>query len=186
MIFIQRDVGSVELHGDITFEEFMRVGYMGEYPTIEDYELQANLYFPEVRMRNFIEIRNHDCVSGDLKYAILAIYKGIFYDNIAMDECEDLLKHLQYKDLSELRYNVPKLALQANIKNNKVADYAKEIINIAEKSLKNSQTGEELFLQPLKDLTFKGLSPADIIQKKWNSTWNKDLGKMIKYLNSLE
>ena len=186
MIFIQRDVGSVELHGDITFEEFMRVGYMGEYPTIEDYELQANLYFPEVRMRNFIEIRNHDCVSGDLKYAILAIYKGIFYDNIAMDECEDLLKHLQYKDLSELRYNVPKLALQANIKNNKVADYAKEIINITEKSLKNSQTGEELFLQPLKDLTFKGLSPADIIQKKWNSTWNKDLGKMIKYLNSLE
>lgn len=62
-----------------------------------------------------------------------------------MDECEDLLKHLQYKDLSELRYNVPKLALQANIKNNKVADYAKEIINIAEKSLKNLKLERNYF-----------------------------------------
>ena len=100
MIFIQRNNLSIEINGDITFEEFMKNGYLGEYATLEDYELQANLYFPEVRMRNFIEIRNHDCVGGNLKYAILAIYKGIMYDNCAMDECEELLKHLQYKDFS--------------------------------------------------------------------------------------
>ena len=136
-------------------------------------------------MRNFIEIRNHDCVGGDLKYAILAIYKGILYNNCAMDECEELFKHLQYKDYSELRYNVPKHALQAKIKKSKAADYAKEIIQIAEKYLKQAQTGEELFLDSIKEYTLKGLSPADIIQKKWNSTWNKDMKKMIKYLTSI-
>jgi len=26
------------------------------------------LYFPEVRLRNFIEMRNHDCVRGGLQY----------------------------------------------------------------------------------------------------------------------
>ena len=133
MIFIQRNGLHIELNGDITFDEFMKNGYMGEFPTIEDYELQANLCFPEVRMRNFIEIRNHDCVGGDLKYAILAIYKGIMYDNSAMSECEELLKPLQYKDFSELRYNVPKLGLQTKVKKAKVEDFAKEIINIAEK-----------------------------------------------------
>ncbi len=186
MIFIQRNGLHIELNGDITFDEFMKNGYMGEFPTIEDYELQANLCFPEVRMRNFIEIRNHDCVGGDLKYAILAIYKGLMYDNSAMEECEELLKHLQYKDFSELRYNVPKLGLQTKVKKAKVEDFAKEIINIAEKSLKNAQTGEELFLDSIKEFTLKGNSPADVIQKKWNGIWNKDLRKLIKYLNSFE
>lgn len=185
MIFIQRDNNPVEINGDITFEEFMKNGYSGYQATIEDYELQANLYFPEVRMRNFIEIRNHDCVGGDLKYAILAIYKGIFYDSSAMDECEDLLKHLQYKDFSELRYNVPKQALQAKIKKEKVLDYAKNIIQIAEKYLKQAQTGEELFLDSIKEYTMKDVCPADIIQKRWNGSWNKDMKKMIKYLSSI-
>lgn len=182
MIFIQRDDLQFELNGDITFEEYMKSGFNGAHATLEDYELQANLYFPEVRMRNFIEIRNHDCVGGDLKYAILAIYKGIMYDKCAMDECEELLKHLQYKDYSELRYNVPKQALQARIKKAKVADYAKEIIKISEKYLKQAQTGEELFLDSIKQYTNKGLCPADIIQKRWNGSWNKDLKKMVKYL----
>ena len=51
-----------------TFEEFIKNGFHGESATLGDYELQANLYFPEVRLRNFIEIRNHDCVGGNLKY----------------------------------------------------------------------------------------------------------------------
>ena len=152
---------------------------------LEDYELQANLCFPEVRLRNFIEIRNHDCVGGDLKYAILAIYKGIFYDNNAMEECENLLSSLQYRDFSELRYNVPKQGLQTAVKRALVSDYAKIIIQIAEKSLKEAQTGEELFLFSIKEFTLKGESPADIIIRKWNSSWNKDLRKMIKYLSQM-
>ena len=186
MIFIQRGGQPVSINGDITFEEYINNGYCGLTPTLDDYELSANLCFPEVRLRNFIEIRNHDCVGGDLKYAILAIYKGIFYDNNAMSECEELLKPLQYKDFSELRYNVPKLGLQAKIKNALVLDYAKQIIQIAEKSLKESQTGEELFIRSIKDFTLKGFSPADVIRKKWNGTWNKDLRKLINYLSSSE
>ena len=186
MIFIQREGQPVEINGNITFEEFIKEGYHGLYPTIEDYELQANLCFPEVRLRNFIEIRNHDCVGGSLKYAIPAIYKGILYDNNAMSECEELLKHLQYKDFSELRYNVPKNGLQTEIKKAKVVDYAKVILQIAEKSLKEAQTGEELFLNEIKMLVNKGLSPADVIIKKWNGSWHKHISKMINYLTDME
>ena len=186
MIFVQRGGQPINIDGDITFEEYMKFGFGGIMPNIDDYELQANLCFPEVRLRNFIEIRNHDCVGGDLKYSVLAIYKGIFYDSTAMDECEELLKHLQYKDYSDLRFNVPKNALQTEIKNYLVLDYAKEIIKIAEKSLKNIQTGENMFIAPLKELTLKGLSPADVILKKWNGIWGKDLRKLIKYLSDFE
>ena len=57
---------------------------------------------------------------------------------------------------------------------------------IAEKSLKNMQTGESMFLNPIKIYTMKDLSPADVILKKWNGLWNKDLKKLIKYLNECE
>ncbi len=183
MIFIQRDNLPFSINGNITFEEFMKNGWEGTQATIEDYELQANLYFPEVRMRNFIELRNHDCVGGDLKYAILAIYKGILYNKNAMSECEELFKHLQYKDFSELRYNIPKNTLQSRIKKYKALDYAKEIISIAENSLKEEQTGEELFINAIKEYTNKGISPADVLIKNWNGSWNKNMKKLIKYLS---
>ncbi|MBQ8458555.1 hypothetical protein IJ541_00470 [bacterium] len=186
MIFIQREGLQFEVNGDITFGEYMNNGWEGAFATLDDYELQANLYFPEVRMRNFIEIRNHDCVGGDLKYAVLAIYKGIMYNNSAMDECEELFKSLQYKDFSELRYNVPKLTLNAPIKKAKVLDYAKEILAIAEKYLKESQTGEELFLNSIKEYTLNGLTPADVILKNWHGAWHKNLSKLIAYLKNLD
>lgn len=183
MIFIQRNNLQFEVNGDITFEEFLQKDFEGAQATLEDYELHSNLYFPDIRLRNFIEIRNQDCVGGDLKYAILAIYKGILYSNSAMAECEELFKHLQYKDFSELRYNVPRNALHSRIKKGKVLDYAKEIIKIAEKSLKEEQTGEELFLDAIKEYTMCGLTPADVIIKNWHGGWNKNLQKLIKYLS---
>lgn len=183
MIFIQRNNLQFEVNGDITFEEFLQKDFEGAQATLEDYELHSNLYFPDIRLRNFIEIRNQDCVGGDLKYAILAIYKGILYSNSAMAECEELFKHLQYKDFSELRYNVPRNALHSRIKKGKVLDYAKEIIKIAEKSLKEEQTGEELFLDSIKEYTMCGLTPADVIIKNWHGGWNKNLQKLIKYLS---
>lgn len=182
MIFIQRDGMPFEINGNITFEEFLKDGWSGAQATLEDYELQANLYFPEVRMRNFIELRNHDCVGGDLKYAILAIYKGIMYNKSAMTECEELFKHLQYKDFAELRYNIPKQTLQAPIKKAKVGDYAKEILKIAENSLKTFTTGEEIFLESIKELTLNDLCPADILVKNWNGSWNRNMNKLIDYL----
>lgn len=183
MIFIQRDGLPFEINGNITFEEFIKDGWAGTHATLDDYELQANLYFPEVRMRNFIEIRNHDCVGGDLKYAILAIYKGIMYNKTAMEECEELFKHLQYKDFAELRYNIPKQTLQAPIKKALVLDYAKEILQITEKSLKTYSTGEEIFLDPIKEYTLNGLCPADILIKNWNGCWNRNMKKLINYLS---
>jgi len=184
MIFINRENLAFELNGDITFEDYINHGFEGARPTLDDYELQANLYFPEVRMRNFIELRNHDCVGGDLKYAILAIYKGILYSNTAAEECEELFKHLQYKDFAELRYNVPKHTLQTPVKKARVLDYAKEILSIAEKSLRASQTGEALFLDAIKEYTLNGITPADVILKNWYGGWNKSLKKLISYLAS--
>ena len=182
IIFINRNGIPVEIKGKINFEEFMQKGFGDFDAEIEDFELHANLYFPEVRLRNFIEIRNHDCVGKNMIYSVLAIYKGILYNDSAMDEIEELLSKFTYNDFAELRYNVPKNALSARIGNIEAGEIAKEILYIAEKSLIEMNTREEKFLEPIKELTLEGLCPADIILRNWNGLWNKDVRKLVQYL----
>lgn len=183
IIFINRENMPVEVKGKMNFAEFMNNGWEGFEANIEDFKLHSNLYFPEVRLRNFVEIRNHDCVNSELAYAVLAIYKGILYNKTAMDEIEELFAPFEYRDFSELRYNVPKNALSARIKKTSAGDIAKEILYIAEKSLIEQNLGEEKYLEAIKKYTMEGISPADVIIRNWNGLWNKDVSKLIKYLS---
>ena len=184
VIFINRNGAPVNFNGKINFKEFMLSGRDGFEPELEDYLLQANLCFPDVRLRNFIEIRNHDCGGRKTPYAILALYKGILYNKTAMDEIEELLKPYSYHDFSELRYNVPKSALDAKICRHAAKDIAKEILYISEKSLIEQDAGEEKYLDYIKEFTLQGITPADVLIRNWNGIWNRDIKKFIKYLAS--
>ncbi|MFI3301236.1 MAG: glutamate-cysteine ligase family protein [Candidatus Gastranaerophilales bacterium] len=184
MIFIDKNGTQTNINGKINFKEYMQNNFEGNTANLEDYELHANLYFPEVRLRNYIEIRNHDCVNKGLQYSILAIYKGILYNNIAMDEIDELFKKYNYNDFSELRYNVPKNALNTKISTHLTKDIAKEILNIAEKSLISQNQNEEKYLDPIKELTNQGICPADIILRNWHGVWNKDINKLIQHVSS--
>jgi gamma-glutamylcysteine synthetase len=110
----------------------------------------------------------------------------LFYDNQAMSELEELFSPLNYKDFVQLRYNVPKNTLQSRVHKAVILDYAKEILAIAERSLKRLNTGEEAFLESIKELVTDGVTPADIILKNWYHSWNKNLGKLVEYLINLE
>lgn len=182
MLFINRDGAPIEINGKINFKEFMDKGFEGYDADIEDFKLHANLYFPEVRIKNFLEIRNHDCVGKGMVYSVLAIYKGILYNKGAMNEIEELFKPYSYRDFSELRYSVPKNALNAHIKGDPIAEIAKEILYIAEKSLIEENLGEEKYLEPIKEYTMAGITPADVIIRNWNGLWNRDVKKLIAYI----
>lgn len=184
MIFIIRDEKPIEILGKIDFKQFMDEGFEGYTATLEDFKLHANLYFPEVRLRNFIEIRNHDCANHGMQYSILAAYKGLLYNKKALEDVESLLAKFSYNDLIEFRYNVPRNALDTRIKKYAAKDVAKDILKIAQNSLRENGENEEQFLEPILELTSKGLSPADVILKQWNNVWHKDVNKLIKYLNN--
>lgn len=184
IIFIVRNEKPVEILGKINFEQFMQDGFEGHKATLEDFKLHANLYFPEVRLRNFIEIRNHDCANHGMQYSILAIYKGLLYNKKALDDIESLMSRFTYNNIMEFRYNVPRNALATKIDKYSAKDIAKDILKIAQNALRESGEGEEQFLEPILELTPYGLSPADIILSHWTKDWNKDISKLIKYLNN--
>ena len=186
MIMFQREDDVHTVNGTMTLEHFINNEYMGEIANLDDFKLSANLYFPDVRLRKFIEIRNQDCVGKGLQYAILAFYKGILYSEKSMQDIEELFKDYKPQDFTELRYNIPKLATQAPFTKNKAKDIIKELLIISENGLKEQNEGEEQYLEPIQDLSYQGLCPADIILKNWYGSWNKDINKMIEYLTKEE
>ena len=162
MIYIVRDNNYININGKINFKQFLSDGYMGYYATMDDYRLHSNLFFPEVRLRNFIEIRNHDCVEEKYLYSLLAIYKGIFYNPNALKSIEELLNKFSYNDILECRYGIPRLALDYKIKGLSVKDLTKEILSISKSSLKEKKDNEISFIEPIIELNSQGLIPADI------------------------
>ena len=162
MIFINRNDSYLNINGRLNFRQFMEKGFEGFYPTIEDWKLHSNLYFPEVRLRNFIEIRNHDCVDGDLKYSIPALYKGIMYSSSAFAEVEDILNNFSCNDIKELRYNVARYAINSKINNKPILPICKELAEIAYYSLKTDGQNEEQFIEPLIELLKQSKCPADL------------------------
>lgn len=182
MIFITRENLPIQINGRITFRDFMNKGFEGFEAAIEDFELHANLYFPEVRLRNFIEIRNHDCVGKGLQYSLLAIYKGILYDKYAISEFDELMQDFSVRDITELRYNVPKSAMQSKIGKYMVSEIAPKILEIAEKALIGGGYHEDYYLDPVKEYVEKGICPADVIIRSWHSVWDKDINRLIKFL----
>ena len=162
MIFINRENRTLSLNGRLTFKQFMEKGYEGFEANIDDWKLHENLYFPEVRLRNFIEIRNHDCVGGGLEYSIPALYKGIMYNSDAMNEVEKMLGKYFFKEINELRYNVARYGIHSKIRGVKVRDISKNIVEIAYNSLKTQGNDEEKFLEPIIGLLNKNKMPVDV------------------------
>ena len=162
MIFINRQNRTVSLNGSLTFKQFMEKGYEGFEADIDDWKLHSNLYFPEVRLRNFIEIRNHDCVGGGLQYSIPAIYKGIMYNSDALKSIDEMLSAYSYNEINELRYNVARYGTGAKIRRHGILDICKEIVKISSASLKSEGIGEEKFITPIAELLKKNKLPCDM------------------------
>ena len=149
------------INGKITFKEFLEYGYNGIYPELKDYEIQQSLFFPEIRLKNYLEIRNHDCQKGDLKYSIPAIYKGLAYNENVLNSLTEMFDKFSYEDVMNARYDVPKYALKADFGDKKILDLAKEIIKLSKEGLKNDN--DIKFIELIEEPVQQGLCPADLI-----------------------
>ena len=184
MIFIERYINGVKKSlrvENLTFRKFMKQGYQGFYPNKDDWSTHLSLYFPDVRIKSYIEIRNHDNQRRDLICSVPALWKGLLYNNEAMRDVLDILKNLTYFDFEYVRRKTPKYGLDMKIKHLPLKDIAKEIVDISYQSLKSYSKGEENFLEPLKEYTDNGITPADVVIKNFNTTWNGNISKFIEY-----
>ncbi len=179
MVFIERNSETIPVK-NMTFREFYINGYEGYQSTLEDWELHLSLFFPDARLKSYVEIRNHDNQREELIYSVPAFWKGIIYNDNTIYEAFDIVKALSYEDLQEIRMLSPKHGLALDIKGKKLKNYAQNLLSLSYESLKSFRKGEERYLEPIKNLVDRGITPSNIIKDKWNNEWEQDFSKMIK------
>ena len=163
MIFIQR--GNNCYQTNQTFRDFMQNGFGDIKAEISDWETHLSLYFPDVRLKNYVEIRNHDAQNFEMTKSVFAFWKGIIYNQNAMEEIEKILNRFEYEDYMQLREDSPKYAIESRIKNYKILDFIKEFFDISYSSLKENNLNEEDYLNCVYECISLGKTKADYLIK---------------------
>jgi len=181
MYFVIRNHEYVNVAGE-SFRAFMR-GELpqlpGEKPTIKDWEDHLSTLFPEVRLKQFLEMRGADMGNRDHVVALPALWVGLLYDAAVLEDAWQLVKDWSNAERQTLRDEVPNTAIKTPFRTGTVADIAAEIVALAKRGLKGRGLGEEQFLAPLEETLALGKTQAERWLDKYHGEWNGDLTKMF-------
>ncbi|MEM7303290.1 MAG: glutamate-cysteine ligase family protein, partial [Pseudomonadota bacterium] len=170
----------------VTFRQFMNGGLEGKIPeataTIGDWNNHLTTLFPDVRLKQFLEMRGADGGPWRRICALPAFWVGLLYDDAALSEAETLAADLNYDAVNRMRNEVPTKGLQAfGGVNRAVQDLAHELVEIAQRGLaarnRISPDGfnETHFLGPLEEVVALGETPAERMLKQYASNWDGDI-----------
>jgi glutamate--cysteine ligase len=167
MFLVKRDGGRILRNTGQTFRAFWQEGFQGERPDLHDWELHLNTLFPEVRLKHTIEVRSGDSQSVALAPALPALWTGIVYDEVALDEADALSESFTYDEMQALRPEIAKLGLVARFRGKPLAEAAQRLLAIAKdglarrKRISSDGHDESIHLAALAKLVEHGSSPAD-------------------------
>jgi glutamate--cysteine ligase len=150
-----------------TFRSFLRDGYQGERATFADWKLHLNTLFPEVRLKNTLELRSCDSQKKPLMTALIALMTGLLYDDQALDEASSLVANLGFTQVEAERASLIRQGISGQFAGKPTREWAAALLQIASEGLgrrnrlsSNGKT-ETIFLEPLAALVREGLCPAD-------------------------
>ncbi|MDX8398555.1 MAG: glutamate--cysteine ligase, partial [Mariprofundaceae bacterium] len=183
MYFIVRDGKYIDCAGE-SFRSFLNGKLpqaLGELPSLEDWELHTSTVFPDVRLKQYIEMRGAAGGNPDWICALPTLWKGLLYDPQAEDDIWAIVQDWQYEEVSLLRQQTPKTALQTNFRGHSVLDLCRTMLDIAQAGLErinacDQQSQNEVkFLTPLQNTVISGKTRADIWLDHYNHDWNKQV-----------
>jgi glutamate--cysteine ligase len=180
MYFSYRDGQYVDLSGQ-DFKKFMR----GELPALpgvkasmKDWADHLTTAFPEVRLKQYLEMRGADTSTWNSLCALPAFWVGLLYDDTALDAAWDLVKDFSKAERHALRDGVPKDALALRFRDYTVRDLSLEALKISAAGLKRrnrlSERGadESIYLEPLMEIAISGKTKADVQLERFHNEWN--------------
>jgi glutamate--cysteine ligase len=162
-MLLVRDEGTYKPAHGRPFRDFVARGINGRFPTLDDFALQVNTVFPEVRIGKWLEMRSADNVPLPLIPALAAFWKGIMYDPQALADAEQLVQAMPPSDRGKLQRIAASDGLAGRYKKRRLRSWAALALDIAEQGLSRQAPdgpAEVAYLAPLRDLLAVGESPA--------------------------
>jgi glutamate--cysteine ligase len=187
MYFLHRGEDYVDVAGK-SFRDYlagMLAGFEGEPPQMADFEDHITTAFPEVRLKQYLEMRGADSGSWANICALPAYWVGLLYCDEALAEAEDLVSDIGADDVMEARLSVAKDGLRGKLGSHDVAMLAKKTIDIASKGLRNrgifddGGDDESGFLQPLRKVIATQKTPAEVMLDLYHGDWAEDIDQVF-------
>lgn len=187
MYFVRRGDSYTDVAGQ-SFRDFLDgrlPGLPGEKPLLSDWEDHLTTIFPEVRLKQFLEMRGADGGPWREICALSAFWTGILYDQTALDAAWDMVKDWTAEERVELRRRVPRSAIATPFRDGTVRDIARRAIELARHGLKTRANpnwegaDETLFLSPLEDTLALGKTRAERMLEFYHVGWAGDVSRVF-------
>jgi glutamate--cysteine ligase len=157
----------------------------GEHATLSDWKNHLSTLFPEVRLKNYLEMRGADCGGIRSLYALPVFWVGVLYDDVALDGAWEVVKDWTAAEREALRNAVPKTALKTVFRNRTVLDVAREVVAIARAGLArrnrlNSEGADEtIHLAYLEEIVATGETAAERLLREYATDWHGDIDSIF-------
>ena len=171
-MFLFKRNGEIIANTGQTFRDFLRKGFQGHQATLSDWRLHLNTLFPEVRLKNTLEVRACDAQPAETMMGVPALWVGLLYDDIALEQTEMLTAQYNLEDIRQSRKALIEKGYGTYVGGNLFDDLAKAIIEIALGGLQRrakldaSGKSEEAYLLPLSELVERRMSPGMALREK--------------------
>lgn len=188
MYFVIRDKRYINCAGE-SFRDFLdgRLPQLpGEKPTIKDWEDHLSTLFPEVRLKQFLEMRGADMGDPAHVVALSAFWTGLLYDEISLEAAWELVKDWTEEEREQVRRDVPRLGLDTPFDRSNLFDIAAQAVGIAEAGLvrrgrlNGEGKDETIYLSPLEETIRTGKAPASRWLEKFRGEWGGDVTPIFK------
>nr|WP_312449272.1 glutamate--cysteine ligase [Brevundimonas naejangsanensis] len=188
MYFAKRGQTYVDLSGQ-SFRAFIDGkldALPGDRATVQDWADHLTTLFPEVRLKQYLEMRGADGGPWSRICALPALWAGILYDAPSLAAAWDLCKDWDIADHERLRRDVTRLGLKAEVSGRSVRDVAVDMVNIAKQGLKNrarfsgGMVDERGYITELEDIADSGVTSADRLLELYNGEWAGDISRVYR------
>jgi glutamate--cysteine ligase len=188
MYFSYQDGRYIDLAGK-DFKAFM-AGNLPEVPgvraTMKDWADHLTTAFPEVRLKQYLEMRGADGGPWNRLCALPALWVGLLYDDEALDAAWDLVKDFNREERHALRDGVPKQALKLPFRGHSVRELSIEALKIAGHGLKKrarlnrNGADEAMYLEPLIEFAQANQTAAERKLELFNTEWKGSVDPVFR------
>ena len=185
MYFVKRGETYIDVAGR-SFRQFMAGDLPelpGEKPKMKDWSDHLTTLFPEVRLKQYLEMRGADTGPVSRLNALPALWAGILYDKAALAAAWDLCKGWSAESREQLRLDAARTGLKGQVEGRPIRDVAVDMVAIAKEGLKRrarlcpSGADETGYLSELEEIADSGLTPADRLLELYHGPWQGDVSR---------
>lgn len=152
----------------------------GLTPTIGDFEDHLTTAFPDVRLKQFLEMRGADAGRPDMMVAHSALWVGLLYDPTTLAAVEALVREQPWDVYQRLRDEAPRLAMETPFPQGGMRALAKRVLVLAEQGLTARGLNENVFLSPLHEIADGAPTQAEQWLQRYNTVWNGDITRIYE------